>query len=230
MTTKALTIPDTTLGKKYVMAVSGIVLFGFVIGHMVGNLQVFLGPKAINHYSHFLHTTPSLLWGARAVLLLAILAHVSSAFALVKRNADARPVGYQVKKNIATSYAARTMQVTGPLVLLYIIYHLAHLTVGVTAGIGYEHMMPLDADGLPNVYHNLVSSFKVPWVVGVYVIAQVMLSFHLYHGAWSMFQSLGLNHRRYNETLRSVASAIGLGTCAGFLAVPIGVFFGLVGS
>ena len=108
--------------------------------------------------------------------------------------------------------------------------YLAHLTVGVTAGIGYEHMMPLDADGLPNVYHNLVSSFKVPWVVGVYVIAQVMLSFHLYHGAWSMFQSLGLNHRRYNETLRSVASAIGLGTCAGFLAVPIGIFFFGIGG
>jgi succinate dehydrogenase cytochrome b subunit len=227
MTTKALTIPDTTVGKKYVMAASGIVLFGFVIGHMIGNLQVFLGRDAFNQYAHFLHSTPTLLWGTRVVLLLAVAAHIVSAVALVMRNRDARPVGYRMKKNVATSYAAITMRISGPLLLAYIIYHLAHLTLGVTAGLGYEHL-PLDANGLPDAYHNVVMSFKVPWAVAVYVVAQVLLGLHLYHGAWSLLQSLGLNHRRYNETLRSAASAIALATVAGFLSIPIGVFFGLV--
>jgi len=227
MSTKALTIPDTTIGKKYVMAVSGIVLFGFVIGHMLGNLQVYLGPKPFNEYAHFLHTNPTLLWGTRVVLLLAVVAHIVSSLQLVKLNTGARPVAYQQKKNIATSYAALTMKISGPLVLLYIIYHLAHLTFGYTAGIGYEHL-PMSPNGLPDVYHNVVASFRVPWVVGVYVAAQVLLGLHLYHGAWSLFQSLGINHRRYNETLRSAASAIALAVVAGFIAVPVGVFFGLV--
>ena len=197
MTTKALTIPDTTVGKKYVMAVSGIVLFGYVIGHMLGNLQVYLGPRPINEYAHFLHSTPTLLWGTRVVLLLAVSAHIVSAIQLVMRNKEARPVGYQHKKNIATSYAALTMKISGPLILLYILYHLAHLTFGYTAGLGYEHL-PMDANGLPDVHSNIVNSFKVPWAVGVYVAAQVLLGLHLYHGAWSLFQSLGLNHPRYN--------------------------------
>ena len=227
MTTKALTIPDTTVGKKYVMAVSGIVLFGFVIGHMLGNLQVYLGPRAFNEYAKFLHDTPTLLWGTRVVLLLAVSAHIVSAVQLVMLNRQARPVGYQHKKNVATSYAALTMKISGPLILVYIVYHLAHFTFGYNAGLGYEHL-PMSANGLPDVYHNVVESCQIPWLVGIYVVAQVMLGLHLYHGAWSLFQSLGLNHRRYNETLRSAASAIALATVAGFLAVPIGVFFGLV--
>lgn len=227
MSSKALTIPDTTVGKKYVMAVSGIVLFGFVIGHMIGNLQVYLGPKPFNEYAHFLHSTPTLLWGTRVALLLAVAAHIVSAVQLIKLNQTARPVRYQHKKNVATSYAARTMRISGPLLLLYIIYHLAHFTFGYTAGIGYEHL-PMDAHGMPDVYHNVIQSFQVPWVVAVYVVAQIMLGLHLYHGAWSLFQSLGLNHRRYNETIRSAASAIALAMVAGFLAVPIGVFFGLL--
>jgi succinate dehydrogenase / fumarate reductase cytochrome b subunit len=227
MTTKALTIADTTIGKKVVMAVSGVVLFGFVIGHMLGNLQVYLGPTAFNEYAHFLRQTPSLLWGTRTVLLLAVGAHVWAAFSLARLNVGARPRRYQVKSNIATSYAARTMVWSGPILLAYIVYHIMHLTLGVTAGLGYEHS-PLDAAGLPNVFHNVVSSFQKPWLVAVYLIAQVMLGMHLYHGAWSMLQSLGINHRRYNETVRSAATAIALATVGGFMAVPIGVYLGWV--
>jgi succinate dehydrogenase / fumarate reductase cytochrome b subunit len=227
MTTRALTMRDTTIGKKLVMAASGIVLFGFVIGHMLGNLQVYLGPTPFNEYSKFIHDTPTLMWGTRVVLLLAVLAHIVTALQLWKLNAEARPVAYAKKKDVATSYAARTMRWSGPIILAYIVYHLAHLTFGVTNGLGYEHL-PLDANGIPDVYHNVVLSFKVPWCFATYCIAQVMLALHLYHGAWSLFQSLGINHRRYNETLRSVASAIALATTAGFLAVPVGVFFDLV--
>jgi succinate dehydrogenase / fumarate reductase cytochrome b subunit len=215
MATKALTIPDTTIGKKVIMAASGIILFGFVIGHMLGNLQVYLGQKPFNEYAAFLHATPTLLWGTRVTLLLAVVAHIVTAVQLASLNKGARPSRYQMKKAVATTYAARTMIVSGPLLLLYIFYHLAHLTLGYT-------------NGLRDAYGAVVTSFKVPWCAGIYVVAQVMLGMHLYHGAWSMFQSLGLNHRRYNETLRSAASAIALATVAGFVAVPIGVFMGWV--
>jgi succinate dehydrogenase / fumarate reductase cytochrome b subunit len=227
MTTRALTLTSTTIGKKMVMAVSGIVLFGYVIGHMLGNLQIFLGPRAINEYSKFLHDTPTLLWGTRLLLVVAVLAHIVSAAQLTVLNKGARPRSYRKKKSRTTSYAARTMVWGGVIILLYVGYHIAHLTLGVTAGLGYEHM-PLDADGLPDVYHNLVSSFRVPWCVGVYAVANIALGFHLYHGSWSLLQSLGLSHPRYNETLRSAASAVALVVTAGFLSVPIGVFFGLV--
>lgn len=227
MATKALTIPDTTIGKKVIMALSGVILFGFVIGHMLGNLQVYLGQKPFNEYAHVLHTTPSLLWGTRVVLLLAVAAHIITSVQLARMNLGARPRRYQVKKSVATTYAARTMIWSGPLLLVYIVYHIAHLTLGYTAGLGYEHL-PMDPNGLPDAFHNVVMSFKVPWCAGLYVVAMSMLGLHLYHGAWSLLQSLGLNHRRYNETLRSAASAIALATVAGFMAVPIGVFLGWV--
>ena len=227
MTAKALTLTDTTIGKKMVMAVSGLVLFGFVIGHMLGNLQIFLGPKAFNEYSHFLRETPTLLWGTRLLLLVAVLAHLVSAAQLSFLNRGARPIRYRKKRSRVTSYAARTMLWGGVLVLLYIVYHIAHLTLGFTKGLGYEHM-PLDPNGIPDVYHNVVSSFRVPWCAGVYAAANIVLGVHLYHGSWSFLQSLGLSHRRYDETVRSAASAIALATTAGFLAVPIGVYFGLV--
>ncbi len=227
MATKALRVPDTTIGKKVIMATSGVVLFGFVIGHMLGNLQVYLGRAAFNAYAEFLHSTPSLLWGTRVVLLLAVTAHVVTAVQLARLNQSARPRSYQVKKNATTSYAARTMLWSGPILFIYLVYHIAHLTLGYSAGLGYEHTV--DPRGMPDAFTHVVTSFKVPWCTGIYVVAMIMLGLHLYHGAWSLFQSLGLNHRRYNETLRSAASAIALATVAGFLAVPIGVFMGWVG-
>lgn len=227
MASKALTLPDTTIGKKAIMAVSGIILFGFVIGHMLGNLQVYLGQKPFNEYAAFLHSTPTLLWGTRVTLLLAVTAHIVSAVQLARLNMGARPRRYQVQKSRATTYAARTMVWSGPILLVYLFYHLAHLTLGYSNGLGYDHYA-LDPNGLRDAYGAVVTSFKVPWCVGIYVVAQVMLGMHLYHGAWSMFQSLGLNHRRYNETLRSAASAIALATVAGFIAVPLGVFLGWV--
>lgn len=227
MTTRALTLTNTTIGKKMVMAVSGLIFFGFVIGHMLGNLQIFLGPDAINGYSHMLHSMPGLLWGARAVLLVSLVAHVTTAVSLVRMNRAARPVPYAVKKDIATDYAAKTMFLSGLTIALYIAYHLAHLTFGLTKGLGYQHL-PLDAKGLPDVYHNVVHSFRVPWCTAIYVVAQAALSLHLYHGAWSIFQSLGLNHSRYNAALRSSAVAVAMAVCVGFVAVPLAVLFGVV--
>ena len=232
MSTKALTIADTTLGKKYVMAITGVVLFGFVIAHMLGNLQVFLGYEAIDSYSKMLHDNPTLLWTARGVLLFSVVAHIVTAVQLASRNKAARPTPYRhAKRNIVTTYAARTMIWSGPILALYIVFHILHLTVGDSAGVstalGYQHLQPLDPHGMNNVHANLVRSFQVPWCTAIYVVAQLALGLHIYHGAWSLFQSLGLNHKRYNETLRSVTSAIALAVVVGFLSVPIAIQTGL---
>ncbi len=227
MTTRTLTIADTTVGKKAVMAATGAILFTFAIGHMVGNLQVYLGPKAMNEYAAMLQGNLTVLWAVRLVMFVALSLHVITAVQLFLLNRGARPIHYRMKKSVATSYSARTMVIGGPLLAVYLVYHLAHLTGGFTRGLGYAHL-PLDANGLPDVFYNVVMSFQIPWCVGLYVLAQVLLGLHLYHGAWSLFQSLGINHRRYNETLRSAAAAVALAVVAGFLAVPTGVFLGYV--
>ncbi len=207
---------DTTIGKKLVMALSGLGLLGFVVAHMLGNLQVFVGRSALNDYASLLHERPALLWAARIVLVVLALAHVLSAYLLWRRNRAARPIGYKRKKSVATTYAARTMVWTGPIVLLYLGAHLAHLTFGVTDGLGYSHQ-PAD------VYANVVASFRLLPVALVYVAANLALGVHLYHGAWSLLQTLGIAHRRYDELLRSVAVAVSLVIVVGFIAVPVGV-------
>ncbi len=227
MTTRALTIVDTTVGKKAVMAITGAIQLAFVVGHMLGNLQVYLGPKAMNEYAAMLQGNPTLLWAVRLVMFVTLSLHIITALQLYLLNRSARPIRYRMKKAVVTSYGARTMVIGGLLLAAYLTYHLAHLTVGVTGGLGYPHL-PLDANGLPDVFHNVVMSFRVPWCVALYLVAQGLLGLHLYHGAWSLFQSLGINHRRYNETLRSAASAIALAVVAGFVAVPLGVFLGYV--
>lgn len=224
MSSKALTITDTTLGKKYVMATSGIILFGFIIAHMLGNLQLFIGSAALNGYSATLHENPTLLWGARGVLIVAVIAHIVTAVQLAALNKGARPTPYRQKKNVVTTYAARTMVWSGPILALYIVYHLLHFTVGKTWGLGYTNFT--NAAGHPMPYDNLMASFQVPWCAAIYIVAQLALGLHIYHGAWSLFQSLGINHKRYNTTLRSVASALALAVVIGFLAVPIAVVAG----
>jgi len=235
MSTKALAFTDTTIGKKIVMAVSGIVLFGFLVVHMIGNLQYFIGPEALNKYAHALQSMKPLLWGFRCVLLLALVAHFATAIQLTKLNRQARPTGYAKKKNIATSYAALTMPLGGLVLLAYIVYHIGHLTLGMSDGLGYDaaRTFALNAGtdaaiNVPDVHYYMMASFRKEWLLAVYVVAQIALGLHVYHGAWSLFQSLGINHKRYNAMLRSAASAIALAVVSGFLAVPIAVYLALV--
>jgi succinate dehydrogenase / fumarate reductase cytochrome b subunit len=220
-TTKALTLFDTSVGKKAALAVSGVILFGFVIGHMLGNLQVLEGPEVYNAYGEAIKANPLLLWGVRALLLVSLLVHTTIVLELYGKSIAARPVGYRVKKNIATSYAAMMMKFTGPLLLVYIIFHLAHFTFPGTALGDYDHV-PGD------VYSNFVNAFQIPWVVAVYVIANLMLGMHLYHGAFSMLQSVGFNHPRYNKRLKNVARALAFLVTAGNVFLPLTVFLGLV--
>ena len=157
-----LSLIQTSIFKKALVALTGAVLFGFVIVHMLGNLQVFSGPEALNDYSRALRKVPELLWTARAILIVSVVIHIGASVSLVKRSVAARPLSYRVKRNLATSYAARTMRWSGPLILVFVLFHLAHLTwPGIAMG---------RYDAAPDdVYANVVNGFRVPWVTALYV-------------------------------------------------------------
>lgn len=218
---KALTLLDTTVGKKAALAVSGVVLFGFVFGHMLGNLQVFLGPEVFNHYAEMLKGNALLLWGVRSTVATAVVVHVTMMVQLYSRTASARPVEYRVQKAVTSTYASATMKYTGPLLLAYLVFHILHFTApGMGFGV-YDHS-PTDA------YGNFISSFQIPWVTLIYVVSNLFLSMHLYHGSWSLMQSLGLSHPRYNALRARIAQGIAMLITAGNVAMPLCVLFGLV--
>lgn len=219
---KAVTYIDTTLGKKAVMAISGLVLFGFVLGHMAGNLQVFLGPEVFNAYAVNLHEMKPLLWGTRSLLAVCFVFHVTMAVQLTTRSIAARPIGYRVKKNERTTFAALTMKFSGFTLLFFVLYHLAHFTFpGVAMG-AYEHQHYSMA------YTNFVNGFSIPWVVAIYIAAMISLGLHLYHGAYSLFQTLGLNNPLRNDTVRSLSQLVALIITVGNIILPLSVILGLV--
>lgn len=207
-----------TNGKKAVMAATGVILIGFVIVHMAGNLQIFAGPSKFNTYAHTLKSMPALLWGARSVLLLSVLLHIWSAFQLWSRKNEARPVAYMAKKSIASSYASRTMYWTGPILSLFIIYHLLHFTIG-AGGTPFNPEEP---------YDNVIAGFQVIPIALFYIVAMGCLCFHLFHGIWSLFQTLGIHHPKYTPLLRTAAKLIAVLLFAGFSSIPVGVMLGLV--
>ncbi|MGB8538818.1 MAG: succinate dehydrogenase cytochrome b subunit [Acidobacteriaceae bacterium] len=210
----------STVGKKIVMAVTGIILFAFVIGHLLGNLQVFEGPAKLNAYGAFLHSIGEFLWPVRIILLIAVTLHIVATVQLALRKKRARPVNYSVKKSIASSYASRTMYWSGPIVLAFIIFHLLHLTAG------YIHPGAAYIEG--DVYHNVVSGFQVWWVSLSYVVAVSLLGLHLRHGLWSMFQSLGIHQPQHTLRFKNAAMVIALLITLGYLSIPISVLLGLV--
>ena len=211
---------QSTNGKKVVMAVTGCILFLFVIGHLAGNLQVFEGPAKLNAYGNLLHSLGELLWPIRIVLLLCVGLHITATVQLALRNKKARPVSYASKKAINSSYASRTMYWSGPIVLAFVIFHLLHLTAGyITPGAAF-----IEGD----VYHNVVSGFQVWWVSVWYIIAVSLLGLHLRHGIWSMFQSLGASHPRHTPLLKKTAFVIALLITLGYISIPLSVLLGFV--
>jgi succinate dehydrogenase / fumarate reductase cytochrome b subunit len=217
---RPITFWQSTNGKKVVMAVTGAIMFLFVIGHMLGNLQVFEGPEKINNYGHFLHNLGELLWLERIGLLLAIVLHITATVQLALRNKAARPVGYSRRQAINSSYASRTMYWSGPIVLAFIIFHLLQFTAG------YIHPQSQFIEG--DVYHNLVAGFQVWWVSLWYIFAVSLLGLHLSHGLWSMFQSVGLAHPRNSVTLRNGARIVATLIVLGYIVIPISVLLGFV--
>lgn len=220
---RALTLTQSTVGTKAIVAVTGLILFGFVIGHLLGNLLVFAGYETYNAYAASLKATPALLWGVRALLLVSVAAHIAMSMKLAGRNSQARATAYQkARQDQVTTYAARTMVLSGPLLLAYILFHLAHFTVpGLDLGGEFSH---------ENVYGNLVRGFRVWWVSAIYIFANILLGLHLFHGAWSALQSLGANHPKYNPLRRRVAVGLALFVAAGNVFLPIAVMSRLVGS
>jgi succinate dehydrogenase / fumarate reductase cytochrome b subunit len=211
---------QSTNGKKAVMAVTGAILFLFVVGHLAGNLQVFEGPAKINAYGHFLRTIGEILWAVRIILIVCVVLHIVATVQLALLNWKTRPVGYSRKKAINSSYADRTMYWSGPIVLAFVIFHLLQFTAG------YIHPESQYIEG--DIYHNIVAGFSVWWVSAWYIFSLLLLGFHLRHGLWSMFQSLGLNHPRHTPVLKQAALWITIVIIAGYISIPIGVLAGWI--
>ncbi|MGB6059033.1 MAG: succinate dehydrogenase cytochrome b subunit [Microthrixaceae bacterium] len=217
---------STAVGKKWVMALTGVGLMGFVFAHMFGNLKMFIGRTAFDEYAHGLRTLfhPILpnqwvLWGLRIGLIVMVIFHIHSAYTLTRMNQRARPIKYQSPRDyIAVTFASRTMRWTGIIIFLFVLFHLADLTFG--------WANPDFVTG--DAYDNLVRSFERPLVAVLYVICNIALGLHLFHGSWSIFQSMGLNNPRYNGARRGFAAAFAI-TVAGINCVfPIAVQAGLV--
>jgi succinate dehydrogenase / fumarate reductase cytochrome b subunit len=217
---RPVTFWQSTNGKKVVMAVTGCLMFLFVIGHMLGNLQIFEGPARINAYGHLLHNLGELLWIFRGTMLLAIVLHITATVQLALRSQQARPIGYSRKEAINSSYASRTMYWSGPIVLAFIIFHLLQFTAG------YIHPQSQFIEG--DVYHNVVAGFQVWWVSVWYIFAVSLLGLHLSHGIWSMFQSVGLAHKRHTPVLKTVAGATATLIVLGYISIPISIMLGFV--
>lgn len=209
---------SSTIGKKVAMAVSGCILFLFVAGHLIGNLQIYEGPEKLNRYAVLLRSMPALLWGVRVVLLAMVLLHIWTSIQLAARNIAARPVGYRMKKATGSSYASRTMYWSGPIILAFVIYHLLDFTFGKVN----PHYQP------GNVYGNVVASFQVIPVAAFYILAMLLLCLHLYHGLWSMFQSLGIAHPRYTPLLRKGAGVVATLIAVGNISIPVAVMAGWI--
>jgi len=209
---------ESTIGKKAIMAVTGLILFGFLIAHMLGNLQIFLGASVMNHYAETLHGNPPLLWTARTILSISVLLHIWASIQLTSLKKQARPVDYVKRVNVVSSWASRSMMLSGPVIAAFVIFHLLHLTTGTI----HPQFVPLHA------YENLVTGFLVIPFALVYVIVMVFIGFHLSHGIWSMFQSMGLSHPRYTPAIKKFAAVFSWVLTAGFISVPIAVLTGLV--
>ena len=207
----------STVGKKIVMAVTGLIMVGFLIGHMLGNLQVFLGPAKINGYSAFLHSLGELLWLVRAVLFVSLILHVVAAVQLTLRDRAARPVGYAKHETSAATFASRTIRYGGVVIAIFIVLHLLHFTTGTWRPAPF---VPGD------VYVNLVNSFRVPWISALYLFVMVAIGLHLYHGAWSSVRSLGVAPASPTPLAHRLSMLVAFVVWLGFTLVPVGILLG----
>lgn len=226
-TTLAPPLYRTSIGKKVLMAASGVILVGFVIVHMLGNLKVYLGATEINRYGEGLRTLGEpifprtlLLWIVRSVLIVAFTVHIVCAVQLARQSRAARRTRYVHPGTVQADYAARTMRWGGLALALFIVFHLAHFTWGwIHPGYAYVR---------GDVYNNLTLGFKVWWISAVYIFAMVALGLHIYHGTWSIFQTFGVNNQRWDRLVRRTAGAVAAIVVIGNCSIPIAVLSGAV--
>jgi succinate dehydrogenase / fumarate reductase, cytochrome b subunit len=215
------------IGKKVVMAITGLILFGYVIGHLLGNLQIYSpDPDQINRYAAFLHNPANVipLWVIRALLLAAVLLHITAATQLWLQNRAARPQDYYKKADVPTAYAARTMKWSGVIVGAFIVFHILHLTVGAVVPVRDVN----ENVNTPDVHYNVIAGFQNPAISGFYILAMILLCMHLYHGLWSLFQSLGFSHPRYTPMIKKGAAIVAILIAAGNISIPIAVLTGFL--
>ena len=236
---------NSSLGKKFIMAATGFALFLFVIGHLLGNLQIFLGPETLNAYGEFLQSKPALVWTARIGLLVLVLLHIWSAVKLSVENKAARPMGYAGNPTPpVASYASRTMLMSGLIIAAFIIYHLLHFTAKVPAVnlikdpetrdfktlIAYypDHPDLFPVERGQDVYRMMVAGFRVRLVSGFYILAMSLLCLHLSHGVSAMFQSLGLKNRSCGPLIENIAGVAAWVIFLGYVSIPVAVLAGIV--
>jgi succinate dehydrogenase / fumarate reductase, cytochrome b subunit len=205
------------IGKKAVMAITGVVLFGFAFVHMAGNLQFFLGRTRFDAYGAGIKATPALLWGVRTLLIVSLILHVVSAIQLTALKRQARPQAYKRTANVGGNYASKSMFLGGLVLLAFLVFHILHFTTG--------QAHPNFVEGA--AYDNVINGFRVVPVAAFYILAMIALAFHLYHGVWSVFQSLGLNHPRYTPKLKVFAKLFAAVVTLGFVTIPIAVLAGV---
>lgn len=215
---RTLRFYEAAAGKKTVMALTGVAIWGFVIAHLAGNLQVFLGPTKLDEYGQALRSMPGILWVLRLGLLGMFMLHITSALQLWALKKRARPTPYTKKTPTTSTWASRVMYFSGPVLLVFVVYHLLDLTFGV--------VNPGYVEGAVNA--NLVRSFSNPFVAVFYIASMAMLWAHLHHGLWSLFQTVGLNHPKYDGTLRLAAKGIAILLAGGNIAIVVSVLLGII--
>lgn len=221
-----LSLWRSSIGGKVTMAVTGGLLFLFVVAHLLGNLQLLSGPDAIDDYAKFLASRPALLWIARSGLLLLLIVHVATAVRLRGENRAARPVPYVAQATLQATMASRSMVFTGLTTLAFVVYHLLHFTLGVT---NPEHFaLKAQGHGGHDVYAMVVASFSVPGIAAAYVVAQLLLFMHLMHGIQSFAQTLGLHHARYTPLIKKASVVLAGLVAGGNILLPLAVLRGLV--
>jgi succinate dehydrogenase / fumarate reductase cytochrome b subunit len=216
----------SSIGRKIVTAATGVLLIAFLLGHMYGNMKVFQGPEALNAYAAWLQGHP-LLWGLRAGLVTLFATHIYVTLTLARDNRAARPVGYEKYRPRSSSFFSRYMILTGLVILAFLIYHLMHFTFGV---IDADNTRLLDAQQRLDVYSSVVQTFQNPWITSSYVIAMVLLGFHLWHGTTSAFQTFGVRHENYETLLRVVAAFLVAALVIGNCSIPLLIYAGRVGT
>jgi len=216
----------SSIGRKIVAATTGVLLIAFLLGHMYGNMKVFQGPEVLNAYAAWLQGHP-LLWGLRAGLVTLFGTHIYVTLTLARDNRAARPVGYETYRPRSSSFFSRYMVLTGLVVLLFLIYHLLHFTLGL---IDADHTRLFDGQQRLDVYSSVVQTFQNPWIAGSYVVSMVLLGFHLWHGTTSAFQTFGVRHENYETLLRIIAALLVAALVLGNSSIPILIYAGRVGT
>ena len=208
----------SSIGRKIIMAATGVILFGFVIAHLVGNLQAYQGPERLNAYGEALRHYMAMLWAARLTLLAAVGLHIWSAWSLTQDNRRARAVSYDRWEPQASTYASRTMRWSGVLLALFVVYHLLHFTIGSA----HPDFVPGD------VYHNFVTGFQNPLVSAFYILAMICLGFHLWHGLWSILQTFGVSNPTLDRARYTLAAAVTTAIVLGNISFPVAVLTGVI--